>query len=209
MSIASPDMCLDDLAMRVAQSGMRGGEGGDHVVNPELEGHIRRVATKEAAVLIGLHDGAGDGGARVLMTVRNASMRAHPGQIAFPGGRLEEADGGAVEAALREAREEVSLDPEQVTILGRLPPYLSASGYRIHPVIARLDAGVRLKADPDEVADIFHVPFGFIMDRTNLQRLSRVWNGVERHFYAIDWRDRHIWGVTAGIIAMMQERLYP
>lgn len=198
---------IDAFAAQLARVDAGGPEGGDHLVNPDLEPHIRRVAVKEAAVLIALRPGIGDGPTEVLMTVRNAQMRAHPGQIAFPGGRIEAADGGAVEAALREAQEEVALDPGAVTILGRLPPYLSASGYRIHPVAARVDEGAQLKPDPAEVADIFHVPLAFLMDSANLKRQSRHWNGIERHFFAVDWQDRHIWGVTAGIIAMMQERL--
>ena len=146
-------------------------------------------------------------GPNLLLTLRTARLARHAGQIAFPGGRIDPEDDGPLAAALREAREEIGLDPAFVRPLGFLDPYLSSTGYRIMPVVARVAGEASLTANPDEVDDIFEVPLRFLLEPANHQRQSREWNGRARSFYAMPWESRYIWGVTAGIIRNLYERL--
>lgn len=181
---------------------------GDHVLNP---GHIRIAealrAARPAAVLIPLV--ARPEGATVLLTERASTLRSHSGQIAFPGGKIDGPNETPVQAALREAEEEIGLDPSRVTPLGRLDSYLSGSGFRIVPIVAEVSTPFSLTPNPAEVADVFEVPLAFLMDEANHQRQSRVWQGAERHFYEMPWEARRIWGVTAGILRNFYERLAP
>lgn len=179
---------------------------GDHTLNP---GHFAIAdaanAARPAAVLIPLI--AREEGTTVLLTQRSASLRSHSGQIAFPGGRIDGPDETPVEAALREAKEEIGLDPSRVEPFGRLDAYLSGSGFRIVPIVGEVHPPFSLKFNDAEVADAFEVPFDFLMNDTNHQRESREWKGMVRHYYAMPWKERYIWGVTAGIIRNLYERL--
>ena len=145
----------------------------------------------------------------VLLTQRAVSLPRHAGQIAFPGGRIDPGDATPQAAALREAREEIGLDPAFVTPLGFLDPYTSGTGYRIEPLVALIGPGHSLVLDPGEVAGAFEVPLAFLMDRRNHETHTRMWQGAERSFYAIAYENHYIWGVTAGILRNMSERLYP
>lgn len=144
----------------------------------------------------------------LLLTQRPVAMRQHSGQIAFPGGKIDETDDGPLGAALREAAEEIGLEAETVTPLGYLPPYFSTTGYRITPVVAEVTPAHRLTLNPEEVSDAFEVPFDFLMQPANHRLEGREWKGAFRHYYAMPYGDRHIWGVTAGIIRMLWRRLY-
>lgn len=179
---------------------------GDFQLNPLFEAQMRAARYKDAAVLIGLRD-HGDR-VSVVLTERTAHLASHAGQVAFPGGKIDPDDASPEAAALREANEEIGLDPAGVEILGRLPDYLTGSGYRIKPVLALIDAAAQFTANPHEVEAVFEVPFPFLMDAASYQRDSRVWQGIERHFYSMTWDGHRIWGVTAGIIRMMRDRLY-
>jgi 8-oxo-dGTP pyrophosphatase MutT (NUDIX family) len=144
----------------------------------------------------------------LLLTRRPDAMRQHSGQIAFPGGKIDPDDDGPLGAALREASEEIGLAAHDVTPLGFLSPYFSSTGYRITPVVAEVTPAHRLTLNPDEVADVFEVPFDFLMEPANHRLDGRVWKGAYRQYYAMPYGERHIWGVTAGIIRMLWRRLY-
>ena len=182
-------------------------EWGDHRWNLPIAEHFFRRDRRDAAVLVGVIDRPE--GANVLLTRRTDHLSTHSGQVAFPGGRIDPGDDGPVDAALREAKEEVALPRDCVEVLGRLPDYSSGSGFRIAPVLALLHPPFDLRPEPGEVADIFEVPLSFLMEQANHIQDSRVWEGKRRHFWKMPFDSWHIWGVTAGIIRMMQERLYP
>ena len=144
----------------------------------------------------------------VLLTQRATGLRAHSGQIAFPGGRLDEEDPSPLAAALREAEEEIGLDASHVRPLGYLDAYLSGTGYLVTPVVALVLPGAPLSLNHTEVADTFEVPLGFLLDPSRHEIHEREWNGRLRRYYAIPFGERYIWGVTAGIIRNLYERLY-
>ncbi|MBX9616961.1 MAG: CoA pyrophosphatase [Caulobacteraceae bacterium] len=161
---------------------------------------------KPAAVLIAVVGEAQ--GASVLLTRRADSLVSHTGQIAFPGGRLDPGE-TAVEAALREAREEVDLDPAAVSVLGLSDAYETGTGYLVTPVIGWIERLPPLTPSPHEVAEIFQTPWDFLMDPANHRRdHMEVPEGVRRWFWAMTWEQRYIWGVTAGIIRGLRTRLY-
>ena len=158
-----------------------------------------------AAVLAGLIDRPE--GFSVVLTLRTAHLRRHAGQIALPGGR---ADPGELpwETALREAWEEVGLDPGRVEIAGLSDPFWTRTGYLITPVVGFVEPDVDLKPNPDEVADVFEVPFAFLMDPANHERRYRDQPpGPPRWHWAITWKDRLIWGATAGMVRGLYDRL--
>lgn len=176
---------------------------GDHVLNPDLS--VADLSYRNAAVLIPVVERAPE--PAVILTQRTAQLSAHPGQIAFPGGKIDQTDADATAAALREAEEEIGLDRSRVDVLGYLPPYHSRTGYRIVPVVGRVDPGAVLTPNPDEVADIFEVPLAFLLDPANHRRGSRSFMGRERYFYEMPFEQRYIWGVTAGIIRALYEQV--
>jgi 8-oxo-dGTP pyrophosphatase MutT (NUDIX family) len=163
------------------------------------------AATRPAAVLVAVIDRAEP---TVLLTQRNANLASHAGQIAFPGGAIEPTDRSPAAAALREAQEEVGLDPALVDPIGHLDLYLTFSGFRILPTVARLDPDYRVALNRAEVDEAFEVPLGFLMDAQNHALHSRDWKGVIRHYYAMAFPQRYIWGVTAGILRNLYERVY-
>ncbi|MCL2384390.1 MAG: CoA pyrophosphatase [Alphaproteobacteria bacterium] len=173
---------------------------------PQPDSSDAKPGLCKAAVLVGLaayHDEV-----RVILTQRKADLRVHAGQIAFPGGRIETADRNPAAAALRETQEEIGLEPEIVEPIGYLPSFMTGTGFRITPVIAKIETPLHLKPNPDEVAEVFEVPFAFLMDSTNHFVRQRMFEGKERQFYAIPYGERDIWGVTAGILRHLYERLY-
>jgi mutator protein MutT len=162
------------------------------------------VVTKPAAVLVPiiLRDEP-----MMLLTQRHADLSKHAGQIAFPGGHVDAGE-TALQAALREASEEVGLDPKFVTPLGYLDGYLTITQYVVTPVVALVDAACNFTAQPQEVDDIFEVPLSFLMDAKNRQTQTREWKGMTRYFYVYPHGERYIWGATAGMIKNLHDRLY-
>ena len=146
--------------------------------------------------------------ATILLTERTGHLRTHAGQIAFPGGRIDPEDAGPIEAALREAEEEIGLGSQFIETLALGPDYLTGSGYLIVPVLAVVRPDFRLALNPDEVADAFEVPLSFLMDPANHRKGARLWQGATRYFFEMPFGERYIWGATAGILRVIYERLY-
>jgi 8-oxo-dGTP pyrophosphatase MutT (NUDIX family) len=146
-------------------------------------------------------------GLSVLLTRRADDLSRHAGQIALPGGRLDPGE-GPVEAALREAFEEIALEARFVEPLGLSTRYETASGYRITPVVAFVRPGFTLQANPGEVAEVFETPFAFLMDPANHRREHYDFEGARRWFYVMPWAERRIWGATAGILRALWARLF-
>jgi 8-oxo-dGTP pyrophosphatase MutT (NUDIX family) len=163
------------------------------------------AALKPAAVLVPLIERSD--GFSVLLTRRADTLRRHTGQIALPGGRLDPGETPWT-AALREAHEEVGLAPTCVELAGLSSPYATVTGYLITPVVGFVRPGFSLQPNPDEVAEIFETPFGFLMDPSNHEEHERELNGVRRRFYAMTHEDRFIWGATAGMLRSLYDRLY-
>lgn len=184
----------------------RGEPVGDHSFSPDIAHLFAAIERRPAAVLVPVVVRAEE--ATVLLTERTSGLRSHAGQIAFPGGRIDADDAGPEAAALREAREEIGLDPGFVEVLGLGPDYLTGSGYHITPVVALVRPGFTLTVNPAEVADAFEVPLRFLMSEANHRMGSRIWQGASRNFFEMPYGDRYIWGVTAGIIRILYERLY-
>jgi 8-oxo-dGTP pyrophosphatase MutT (NUDIX family) len=156
---------------------------------------------RAAAVLIAITDRPEPG---VILTMRPDFLRSHAGQVAFPGGKIDDSDSDEIAAALREAEEELAIAAEFV---GVTDVYFSGSGYRITPVVAVIPPDLKLIANPNEVEDWFEVPLHFLTDPANTVKKSANWNGREREYYDMNWQGRRIWGVTAGIIANFARRL--
>ena len=178
----------------------------DFDLNPELKGDLAVMAPpRPAAVLVPivLREELA-----VLFTQRPDDMPSHPGQISFPGGKVEESDASALACALREAHEEIGLPAEFIEPLGYLDSYRTGSGFQITPVVALVRPGFPESLDTREVVEVFEVPLSFLMDEANHQRASRPWRGRERYFYAMPYQGRYIWGATAGMLKNMQQRLF-
>ncbi|WP_313706800.1 CoA pyrophosphatase [Massilia sp.] len=158
------------------------------------------LALRRAAVLVPLVDRPE--GLTVLLTQRTAHLTSHAGQISFPGGRAEEIDSSPIETALRESEEEIGLHRRHVEIVGVLPEYVTASAYRVRPVVGLVTPPFELRADPNEVAEIFEVPLAFLMNGANHQRMSfELPEGAgRRSFYAMTYERFFIWGATAGML---------
>jgi 8-oxo-dGTP pyrophosphatase MutT (NUDIX family) len=178
---------------------------GDLDLDPVLWERAGVKATRPAAVLVPVIDRPEP---TVLLTLRTADLSSHAGQIAFPGGKIDPSDPSPVAAALREAEEEIGLDRGLVEPIGHLDLFLTFSGFRILPTVARVDPSHRLTLNRSEVDDAFEVPLAFLMDAQNHALHSRDWKGVIRRYYAMPFGERYIWGVTAGILRNLYERVY-
>ena len=146
-------------------------------------------------------------GPSVLLTQRTAHLKDHPGQISFPGGRVEPADASPAATALREAQEEIGLASRHVEIIGYLPEYRTGTGFRVTPVVALLTPPFEVRPDPREVAEVFEVPFSFLMDAANHRQHAMHHRGKLRHYFAMPYGDYFIWGATAGIIVTLARAL--
>lgn len=175
------------------------------ILNPDFI-PPKNFAPRDAAVLIPVIER--EMATTVLLTRRTAHLRKHAGQIAFPGGKIDATDSGPVAAALREAQEEIGLDPALVEPIGCLDPFLAGTGYRITGVVACIATEPRLVLNPDEVDAAFEVPLSFLMTPENHRQNSREWQDGRHFFYEMPYDEHYIWGVTAGIIRGLYERLF-
>ena len=183
--------------LRVALENLLPGEDED-------ETYLGTPTLRDAAVLIAFTDRPDPG---VILTQRPQWLRSHAGQVAFPGGKVDPGDVDAVDAALREAEEEIGLNRRDVTIAGTCDAYRSGSGYHITPVLGVIPPDLPLDPNPDEVEDWFEVPLDILFDPGNYDRQRAYWQGHDRHYYDMMWQGRRIWGVTAGIIVNLARRL--
>ena len=177
---------------------------GDYRLNVGMASSLTHVKLRDAAVLIGIVE---DEEAHVILTKRQDSLRKHSGQVAFPGGKID-GDEGAERAAIREAEEEIGLGQHFIDVIGAMPVIPTLSGFRITPVLATIRPGFTLAPNPDEVEHVFKVPLSFLMDAANHEQGEWERGGSHRRFYVMPYEGWHIWGITAGIIRSVYERLY-
>jgi 8-oxo-dGTP pyrophosphatase MutT (NUDIX family) len=178
----------------------------DWDLNPEFKDDLAVMASpRPAAVLVPivLRDPL-----TVLLTQRSHDMPSHPGQISFPGGKMETWDATPVACALRETREEIGVTPEFVETLGFLDSYRTGTGFQISPVVGFVRPGFAIALDPREVLEVFEVPLAFLMQTANHQKHTRDWRGRQRSYYAMPYEGRFIWGATAGMLKNLQQRLF-
>lgn len=157
-----------------------------------------------AAVLIAITDRPRPG---MIFTQRHAGLRAHAGQVAFPGGRVDPEDTDAVAAALREAEEEIALSPRAVDVIGRSDLFRTGTGFVIEPIVGIVPPDLQLRPSETEVDAIFEVPFDFLLDPANRRYETVDWQGGKRSYYEYLWEDRRIWGVTAAMLVNLARRL--
>jgi len=177
---------------------------GDQGTDRMLEIIAREQPVRPAAVLIPVVDHPQP---TVLLTQRSAHLNDHAGQISFPGGKIDAIDASPLDAALREAEEEIGLSREFIDPIGYLDLYATGFGFRILPTVARVKPGFKLRINQAEVDDAFEVPLAFLMDPANHQVHSKEFRGMERSYYAMPFAEHYIWGATAGILRVLYERI--
>jgi 8-oxo-dGTP pyrophosphatase MutT (NUDIX family) len=196
----------DRAAMRLHPSPGEVPRFSDDDLNPHARMIPEGEEPKPAAVLVPLVPRGK--GLHLLLTQRQTHLKRHAGQVAFPGGRVDDTDVDAVAAALRETAEETGIAPEFVEPLGFLDTYLTSTNYRVVPVVAVVRPGFAVTPHAGEVADVFEVPLAFLMDPKHHERHSRDYQGAERFYYAMPWQERYIWGATAGMIRNLYRLMY-
>lgn len=176
----------------------------DFDLNPDEPPQDRREL-RPAGALVGVIPAPA--GARLILTKRSSRLRHHPGQIAFPGGKMDGSDADAVDAALREAQEEIGLEPSNVDVLGELPIHETVSGFAVVPVLALIERGFVPNPEPGEVDEAFAVPLNRVTDPALFSIQSRRWRGRRRRYYAVPYGPYYIWGATARILRGLAERM--
>jgi len=190
-----------DEVVRALRASFRDGRAGSPIVEAGAEPSAQHIAAAVLVPLVVREE------LSVLLTRRSEHLHHHPGQICFPGGRIEPDDGSPTIAAIREAEEEVGLRPDRLEILGALPEYYSRTGFRVTPVVALVHPPFELRLDAFEVAESFEVPFGFLMDPANHRQTDTEYQGRPRRVYSMPYGERNIWGTTAAILVSLHRFL--
>lgn len=179
---------------------------GDWDLNPELKGDLAAMdPPRPAAVMVPI---VVRPALTVLLTQRSEDVPSHPGQISFPGGKIEECDASPLACALREAHEEIGLPAGNVEPLGYLDSYRTGTGFQITPLVALVRPDFEPVLDKREVLELFEVPLSFLMNEANHQKAAREWRGRQRSFYAMPYQGRFIWGATAGMLKNLHDRMF-
>ena len=201
-------LARERLAQRLPEDAFAAGaapRASDYALNGPLPDEKTIARARPAAVIAPIV--ARPEGLSVVLTLRASRLRLHSGQVAFPGGKIDDGETPR-ETALREAREEIGLEERYVEPLGWLDCYLTGTGFRVAPLAALIDPAFTLRVNAHEVAEVFEAPFAFLMDPANHRLEEREWRGRTRKFYAMPYGERYIWGVTAGILRNLYERLF-
>jgi 8-oxo-dGTP pyrophosphatase MutT (NUDIX family) len=194
-----------DLRARLVRALERDGRpSSDYDLNPDTVLPDGRKL-RQASVLVPIVEMGGD--ARLILTKRAPTLKHHPGQIAFPGGKVDESDDGLVEAALREAEEEIGLPRAKVDALGCLPSHETITGFVATPVLGLISPDFQPRARDGEVAEVFSVPLDHVMERSNYTIQSRRWRGTRRHYFTVPWGPYYIWGATARMLRALADRM--
>lgn len=193
-----------DIRARLQQAlSVDGGGSSDFDLNPEFK--VPEATARPAGVLVACVC-KGDG-ADVILTKRSSALKHHPGQIAFPGGKVDPQDDGVIGAALREAQEEVGLPSNQVEVLGTLPSHRTVTQFDVTPVLAWVKGDFAPRPEPGEVDEVFRVPLQHVTQPGNFLVHGRRWRGHRRHYYAVPYGPYYIWGATARILRGLADRL--
>lgn len=195
---------MHDIASIRAALGRPGRPSSDFDLNPDTVLPADRKL-RPAGVLAPIVETSN--GLHLLLTKRSSALKHHPGQIAFPGGKQDESDADVIEAALREAREEIGLPPGQVEILGTLPSHETVTGFDVTPVIGLVRGGFDIVPEPGEVDEVFDVPLRHVLDAGNFVIEGRRWRGQRRSYFAVPYGPYYIWGATARMLRAWTDQM--